>query len=121
MGEDDFSIRVVKEDLYTCCVVSGSVLSSSFRELQVAIEKILEERVDKRKYIIIDFSRVTIFSSTGINVINSRVEQIKTSMWDLVIISPEQGDSNLLEMTGLNRIYTVYPLLETFLKEKGIN
>jgi anti-anti-sigma factor len=120
MSEDDFSIREVNEELYTCCIVSGSVLSSSFRELQVAIEKILEERVDKRKYIIIDFSGVTMFTSTCINVINSRIEQIKNSMWDLVIISPKQDASNLLEMTGLCKIYPVYPSLETFLKEKGI-
>lgn len=121
MSEDNFLIREIRKEKYTCCVVSGPVLSSSFRELQIAIEKILEERIDKRKYIIIDFSRVKMFTSTCINVINSRIEQIKNSKWDLIIISPKEDASNLLEMTGLSKIYPTYSSMEMFLTEKGID
>ena len=121
MSKDDCSIRVVREERYTAAVVSGSVLSSSFRELQVAIEKILEERIDNRKFMVIDFSRVTMFTSTCINVINSRVEQIKNSMWGLILIAPKEDGSNLLEMTGLSKLYPVYPSMERFFEETGID
>lgn len=119
--DDDFSVSVEKHDLYTRCSVHGAVTSSSYKVFHDALEEVLQEKVDTKKYFVIDFSSVTIFSSTCINVIISLNEKIEESNWELISISPQEDARDLLDATGFSRIYPVYETMESFLRDKRID
>ena len=118
--EDDISITHEKHNEYTRCVVKGAALTSSYKTMQECIDKVIEEKVDSKRYLVFDFSEASMISSTCINVINSRTEQLKKSKWELVVISPPDERGEIFELTGFNVIYPVYNSMEAFIAHKGI-
>ena len=118
--DNDISITHEKHDAYTRCIVEGSALTSSYKTLQGCIDKIIGEKVDSKKYLVFDFSRASMISSTCINVINSRRKQLESSNWELVIISPADERGEIFELTGFNVIYPVYNSMEAFIVHKEI-
>ena len=118
--KDNFSIEIREYSSYTQCMVTGTVLTSSFKALQEVIDEALLQKIENDKYLVFDFSKTSMISSTCINVINSRKSEIKESKWELVIISPEGEGGDIFHLTGFSRIYPVYKSMEAFLKDKNI-
>lgn len=117
---DEISITFEKHNAYTRCIIEGSALTSSYKKLQDTIDKVIGEKVDSKKYLVFDFSQASMISSTCINVINSRTEQLKNSDWELVVISPADERGEIFELTGFNVIYPVYNSMEAFMAHKEI-
>ena len=118
--KDKFSLKIRDYTRYTRCIVTGTVLTSSFRALQEVIDEVLQKKIDTVKYFVFDFSKTSMISSTCINVINSRKDQIKNSKWELVVISPEGEGVDIFHLTGFSRIYPVYDSMGSFLIDKNI-
>ena len=118
--KDQISVEIREYSRYTQCVITGSVLTSSFRKLQDVIDKVLLNKIENDKYFVFDFSKTSMISSTCINVINSRKEQFESSKWELVIVSPDGEIGDIFHLTGFSRIYPVYNSMETFLDDKNI-
>jgi len=119
--EETFSIKVEENSSYTLCMVYGSVLSSSFKVFQDTLKESLHKKNEVKKYFVVDYSQVTMFTSTCINVIISLNEDIDKGNWELIIISPRLDISDLLDVTGFSRIHPVYNSFHAFLEDKGIN
>lgn len=100
------------------CRVFGSVESTSFKTFQDSLYEALKEKNDSKAYFVIDFSEVTMFSSTCINVIISLDEVLEKNRWELIIISPRKDVSDLLDVMGFNRLFQVFNTLESFCKDK---
>lgn len=118
--DNDILITHEKHDAYTRCVVEGAALTSSYKTLQECIDKVISENIDSRKYLVFDFTKASMISSTCINVINSRREQLKETNWELVIISPADERGEIFELTGFSVIYPVYNSMKAFMVHKGI-
>lgn len=118
--KDKSSVEIREYSRYTQCIVTGIVLTSSFKALQEVIDKVLLQKIEDDKYLVVDFSKTSMISSTCINVINSRKNEIRESKWELVIISPEGEGGDIFHLTGFSRIYPVYKSMETFFKDKNI-
>lgn len=118
--KDEFSVEIREYSSYTQCVITGAVLTSSFKALQETIDKVLLQKIENDKYVVFDFSKTSMISSTCINVINSRKSEIKESKWELVIIPPEGEGGDIFHLTGFSRIYPVYNSMALFLKDKNI-
>ncbi len=115
-----FSIKIEKFDQYSLCCVFGSVESTSFKTFQDSLHEALKKKNDSKTYFVIDFSEVTMFSSTCINVIISLNDVLEENRWELIIISPRKDVSDLLEVMGFNRLYQVFGTLESFCMDKNI-
>lgn len=118
--KDEFSVEIREYSRYTQCMVAGIVLTSSFKALQEVIDEALLQKIKNDRYFIFDFSKTSMISSTCINVINSRKNELRESKWELVIISPEGEWGNIFHLTGFSRIYPVYNSMALFLKDKNI-
>lgn len=118
--KDEFSVEIREYGSYTHCIVTGSVLTSSFKVLQGAIDKVLAQEIDETKYFVFDFTQTSMISSICINIINSRKEQFDNSKWELVIIAPDGERGDLFHLTGFSRIFPVYNSMALFLKDEDI-
>ena len=118
--EEAFSVTTEENKSYTICRVFGSVLSTSFKVFQHTLQEALLKEHEKNAYFVVDFSQVTMFTSTCLNVIISLNDTIMERNWELIIISPSDDVSDLLEVSGFNKIYPVFSSLDIFLKDKGI-
>ncbi len=118
--ETTFSIKIEKKDSYSLCRVFGSVESTSYKSFQESLIEVLKDRNENKTYFVIDFSEVTMFSSTCINVIISVNEILEENQWKLVIISPREDIIDLLDAIGFNHLYQIFSTLESFCDDKNI-
>ena len=115
---DNFSIKIEKQNTYTRCIVTGWVAVASYKALQDALDAVLDEKIEERKFFIFDLSRVIAVNSICINVIYSRREKIGNSLWDFVIISPEGENGEIFSVTGITLIFPVYASFEAFINDQ---
>lgn len=118
--EQKISITFEREEEYTRYIVRGAALTDSFKALQDAIDKVVKEKVDKKRYLVFDFSEATMISSTCVNVINSRAEKIEESNWEIVVISPADERGDIFKLTGFDIVYPVYTSMKAFFTQKEI-
>ncbi len=119
--KEQFSVTVEEYITYSVCTVYGSVSSTSFKEFQDTLREALQKKNESPKYFVVDYSPVTMFTSTCINVIISLNDAFEEGNRELVIISPRPDISDLLEVTGFDKIYPVYSSLHAFLEDKMLS
>lgn len=120
MGKGDMQITIIKKEKYVHCVTGGSMLISSYKKMYDCIKNIISENLQHKMFLVLDFSKIDIVSSTCINIITSLRQDIMASDFELIIISPENDSKELFEITGLSNIYHIYATLNDFLKEKSL-
>ncbi len=120
MNDKGCQILVITKENYVCCEVQGAVLINSYAEFHNCIKGVISQALDTIRYLVLDFSKVDIVSSTCINIITSLSPEIQAAHFDLIIINPINESRELFEVTGLKNIYQIYDDFEEFLNEKKL-
>ncbi|MFN3306527.1 MAG: STAS domain-containing protein [Candidatus Kapaibacteriota bacterium] len=87
----------------------GGNLTSRFTEI---IEKIKTQKIE---FVLLDLSQVELINSLGLGMIVAAFTSLKKNSISLVLISPTEKVSNLLNITHLNTIFKIYYSTEEFL------
>lgn len=114
-----FSIEHTIQNRYIHCVVTGAVLTTSYKQLYDGLERALK-KCEGVLYFVVDYSHVTMFTSTCINVLITLQENITANGYELVLISTQNDINDILDITGFTQVYPVYDSMQLFLQEKAL-
>ncbi|RNL83326.1 STAS domain-containing protein [Halostreptopolyspora alba] len=62
--------------------------------------------------LIVDMSRVEFCDSTGLNVLLSAMKRSREKGGDLILVAPNSAVTKLLEVTGLDSVFTIHESTE---------
>ena len=60
-------------------------------------------------HVIVDFSETTFIDSTTLGVLVSGAKRLRTTGGDLTLVSSARSITKIFEITGLDRVFTIYP------------
>ncbi len=105
-SQDDVAVVTVggEVDLYTAPQLRD--------ELVGALE-------DGARRLVIDMSRVEFCDSTGISVLLSAMKRSRDNEGDLELVAPKPAVTKVLEVTGLDEVFTIHPDLGTLSAHTG--
>lgn len=98
-------IDVSNLDDVTLLVVNGRVDSSTADEFGVSLNEAISAGATQ---IVLDLQGVDYMSSAGLRQMISTLKQIKKSDGDLRLASPSERVQDVLELSGLNSIFSIY-------------
>ena len=89
-------------DLYTC------------PELK---EELLSVIADGATLVVVDLTETTFIDSTGLGVLIRGVERARTEGGQLAVVCVDPNMTKVFEVTGLNRVFPIYPSREEALAQ----
>jgi anti-sigma B factor antagonist len=69
------------------------------------------------KNVIVDFSNTTFIDSTTLGVLVGGVKRLRTSDGQLSLVCNDRNITKIFEITGLDRVFTIYPTREEALSK----
>ena len=100
----DFQISVVEQ--VTLIEVSGRIDSMNANELGEALSGEIERG---SRQIVLDLSKVTYMSSAGLRELVAAYRKLQDATGDLRLAQPSSRVQDVLEMSGLDTIFHIYP------------
>jgi anti-sigma B factor antagonist len=98
LGDDAYVISLAGEvDLYT---------APEFKQ------QLLEVIGQGGKQVIVDFSDTTFIDSTTLGVLVGGVKRLRTNDGQLSLVCSDRNITKIFEITGLDRVFTIYPTRE---------
>jgi anti-sigma B factor antagonist len=95
LGDDAYVISLAGEvDLYT---------APEFKQ------QLLEVIGQGGKQVIVDFTNTTFIDSTTLGVLVGGVKRLRTNEGQLSLICSDRNITKIFEITGLDRVFTIYP------------
>ncbi len=86
--------------------VSGRIDATTSQDL----ESILNELIDQNKSkIVLDLEGVVYISSVGLRVLLATQKKVRPKKGDVKLVSLQPFVREVFEMTGFNRLFTIYP------------
>ena len=64
------------------------------------------------KSVIVDFSNTTFIDSTTLGVLVGGVKRLRTNEGQLALVCSDRNITKIFEITGLDRVFTIYPSRE---------
>ncbi len=64
------------------------------------------------KDVVVDFSNTTFIDSTTLGVLVGGVKRLRTNDGQLSLVSSDRNITKIFEITGLDRVFTIYPTRE---------
>lgn len=74
---------------------------------------------DGARRLVIDMSRVEFCDSTGISVLLSAMKRSRDKEGDLELVAPKPAVTKVLEVTGLDEVFTIHPDLGPLSAQAG--
>jgi anti-sigma B factor antagonist len=71
------------------------------------------------KDVIVDFSDTTFIDSTTLGVLVGGVKRLRTNDGQLSLVCSDRNITKIFEITGLDRVFTIYPTREEALSNVG--
>ncbi len=103
LGDDAYVISLAGEvDLYT---------APEFKQ------QLLEVIGQGGKQVIVDFSDTTFIDSTTLGVLVGGVKRLRTNEGQLSLVCSDRNITKIFEITGLDRVFTIYPTREEALAQ----
>jgi anti-sigma B factor antagonist len=103
LGDDAYVISLAGEvDLYT---------APEFKQ------QLLEVIGQGGKQVIVDFSDTTFIDSTTLGVLVGGVKRLRTNEGQLSLVCTDRNITKIFEITGLDRVFTIYPTREEALAQ----
>lgn len=75
-------------------------------------DELLGTLEDGARRLVIDMSRVEFCDSTGISVLLSAMKRFREKDGDLELVAPKPAVMKVLEVTGLNEVFTIHDDLD---------
>jgi anti-sigma B factor antagonist len=105
LNDDTYVISLAGEvDLYT---------APEFKQ------QLLEVIGQGGKEVIVDFSDTTFIDSTTLGVLVGGVKRLRTNDGQLSLVCSDRNITKIFEITGLDRVFTIYPSREEALANAG--
>ena len=105
LGDDAFVIALAGEvDLYT---------APEFKQ------QLLEVIGQGGKQVIVDFSNTTFIDSTTLGVLVGGVKRLRAQDGRLALVCSDRNITKIFEITGLDRVFTIYPTRDEALATTG--
>jgi anti-sigma B factor antagonist len=103
LGDDAYVISLAGEvDLYT---------APEFKQ------QLLEVIGQGGKQVIVDFTNTTFIDSTTLGVLVGGVKRLRTNEGQLSLICSDRNITKIFEITGLDRVFTIYPTRDEALSD----
>ena len=107
LGDNAYVIALTGEvDLYT---------APEFKQ------KLLEVIGQGGKDVIVDFTDTTFIDSTTLGVLVGGVKRLRSQDGQLSLISSDRNITKIFEITGLDRVFTIYPSRDEAVSKVGTN
>ncbi|HWH54236.1 MAG TPA: STAS domain-containing protein [Gaiellaceae bacterium] len=71
------------------------------------------------KDVIVDFSGTTFIDSTTLGVLVGGVKRLRTNDGQLSLVCNDRNITKIFEITGLDRVFTIYPTRDQAISESG--
>ena len=105
VGDDTYVIALAGEvDLYT---------APEFKQ------QLLQVISDGAKNVIVDFSDTTFIDSTTLGVLVGGVKRLRANEGQLSLVCSDRNITKIFEITGLDRVFTIYGTREEALSALG--
>lgn len=110
----DLGIALEEVDDYSIVVLSGEVDVYSAPKLRDTIKKLVEEG---RFRIVVDLEHVAFLDSTGLGVLVGGLKRVKHHQGDLGIICRQERILRIFRITGLTKVFNIYPSREDLMAD----
>ena len=104
----DINTEDLGEGLYVISL-SGEVDLYTAPEFK---QELLDAISNGAKEVVVDFSRTTFIDSTTLGVLVGGVKRLRTNDGQLSLVCSDRNITKIFEITGLDRVFTIYPTRE---------
>jgi anti-sigma B factor antagonist len=111
----DVSTEQVGEGLYVISL-SGEVDLYTAPEFK---QELLDAIGKGAKEVVVDFSKTTFIDSTTLGVLVGGVKRLRTNDGQLSLVCSDRNITKIFEITGLDRVFTIYPTRDEALSKIG--
>ena len=84
-------------------------------------QQLLEVIDNGAKDVVVDFSNTTFIDSTTLGVLVGGVKRLRPNGGQLSLISADRNITKIFEITGLDRVFTIYPTRDEAVSKLGGN
>ena len=113
----NFDVQTEKVDDSTYVIALGGEV-----DLYTAPEfkqQLLDVIAKGAKDVVVDFTRTTFIDSTTLGVLVGGVKRLRTNDGQLSLICSDRNITKIFEITGLDRVFTIYPTRDKALAKTG--
>ena len=82
-------------------------------------EQLLQVIGDGGKDVVVDFSNTTFIDSTTLGVLVGGVKRLRSQDGRLSLVCSDRNITKIFEITGLDRVFTIYPTRDEALAKTG--
>ncbi|MGZ4258179.1 MAG: STAS domain-containing protein [Gaiellaceae bacterium] len=111
----DISTENVGDDAYVIAL-SGEVDLYTAPEF---MQQLLDVIGNGAKNVIVDFSNTTFIDSTTLGVLVGGVKRLRPNDGQLSLVCSDRNITKIFEITGLDRVFTIYPTREEAVSQVG--
>ncbi|MGZ4319277.1 MAG: STAS domain-containing protein [Gaiellaceae bacterium] len=111
----DISTENVGDDAYVIAL-SGEVDLYTAPEFK---QQLLDVIGNGAKNVIVDFSNTTFIDSTTLGVLVGGVKRLRPNDGQLSLVCSDHNITKIFEITGLDRVFTIYPTREEAVSQVG--
>jgi anti-sigma B factor antagonist len=104
----DISTENLCDGLYVIAL-SGEVDLYTAPEFK---QELLDAISNGAKEVVVDFSKTTFIDSTTLGVLVGGVKRLRTNDGQLSLVCSDRNITKIFEITGLDRVFTIYPTRE---------
>ena len=113
----NFDVKTDKVDESTYVIsLAGEVDLYTAPEFK---SQLLEVIGNGAKDVIVDFSDTTFIDSTTLGVLVGGVKRLRTQDGQLSLVCSDRNITKIFEITGLDRVFTIYPTRDEALAKAG--
>jgi len=88
---------------------SGRMDAATSRDVEVALTSLIDAGAKK---IVFNASELTYISSSGLRVILASLKKVRQGGGDLALAAMQQAPSEVIKMTGFDRIFSMYDTVQ---------
>ena len=113
----DFSVRTeqLSGDAYLIAL-TGEVDLYTAPEFK---QQLLEVITQGAKNVVVDFTNTTFIDSTTLGVLVGGIKRLRTNEGELSLVCNDRNITKIFEITGLDRVFSIYPSREEALATIG--
>jgi anti-sigma B factor antagonist len=113
----NFDINTERIDEETCVIaLSGEVDLYTAPEFKAQLLDVIGKG---GKQVIVDFTDTTFIDSTTLGVLVGGVKRLRTNDGELSLVCNDRNITKIFEITGLDRVFTIYPTRAEALEQIG--
>src|SRR5262245_58632973 len=113
----NFEVKTDKVDESTYVIaLSGEVDLYTAPEFK---QQLLDVIAQGGKDVVVDFSNTTFIDSTTLGVLVGGVKRLRGQDGRLLLVSSDRNITKIFEITGLDRVFTIYPTRDEALAKTG--